>query len=69
MKKELLQAVRQIISIFDLDPCLKGHSGDLEPWLLFIHYKKSYCAKYEHNPSKMKKEFMLGALKTNFKYI
>ena len=70
MKKEfVLQAVRQILCIFDLDLCLEGHSGDLEPLLLFVHHKKSYCAKYEHHPSKMKKEFVFGAFKTNFKYI
>ena len=65
----MLQAVQHILSIFDLDLCLKGHSGDLEPSLLFVHHKQSYCARYEHHSSKMKKEFVLGAFKTNFKYI
>ena len=49
-----LRAVRQILSIFDIDIGLQGHTciGDLKPsWYKSIHRRQLLC-KYEHQSKK-----------------
>ena len=59
MKEEFeLQAVKLILSLFDLDLWLQDHSSDLKLSFSSTHYRHC-CAKYKNSFSKEKGELAL----------
>ena len=61
-----LWATKQFLSIINLDTWFNVHICELKHSLSSTNHVHNHCAKYEHPPSKLKKEFSLQGIRQIF---